>query len=107
MTPYTKEIVELHKIHKAIEGKNGGDGGNTPSGNTTIDDIVKFIHDDFVSSGSSDYFPYTTFEEIPWHDDANDGDICKTTGSGRTFQSYILNIPNYIIGIKGQDKPPK
>lgn len=30
MTPYTKKIVELHKIHKAIEEKdccNGGGGG--------------------------------------------------------------------------------
>lgn len=30
-TPYIKKIVELHKIHKAIEAQNsgGGDGGNT------------------------------------------------------------------------------
>lgn len=36
MTPYTKKIVELHKIHKAIEncgcnkddGQGGGDSGN-------------------------------------------------------------------------------
>ena len=27
MTPYTKQIVELHKIHKAIEGKSDGQGG--------------------------------------------------------------------------------
>ena len=31
MTPYTKEIVELHKIHKAIENcKGGGDITPTP-----------------------------------------------------------------------------
>ena len=28
-TPYIKKIVELHKIHKAIENKNGGNGGGS------------------------------------------------------------------------------
>ena len=38
MTPYTKQIVELHKIHKAIENKecNGG-GSNNSEGNSDID----------------------------------------------------------------------
>ena len=39
MTPYIKKIVELHKIHKAIEEKdccNGG-GNNNSGGNSDID----------------------------------------------------------------------
>ena len=109
-TPVTKEIVELHKIHKAIENKNGGSGGGgggTPSGDATIDNVVKFIHDTFADIGYSDYFPYTTWEDIPWHEDANAGEICKAQRSGRNFQNYLLNIPDYMIGEKGQDAPPK
>lgn len=49
MTPYTKKIVELHKIHKAIEDKDccndGGGSSDDSSKEITIDDVVKFIHD--------------------------------------------------------------
>lgn len=101
MTPYTKKIVELHKIHKAIEEKdccNGG--GNTPSGDITIDDVVKFIHDTFENVAPG-MFPYTTWDSIPNYDDAAGGTMCKTTNSGSDFDLFTLNIPSYIIGIKG------
>lgn len=105
MTPYTKKIVELHKIHKAIEEKdccNGG--GNTPSGDITIDDVVKFIHDT-AENVTPNMFPYTTWDSIPNYDDAEEHRICKTTNSGRNFKMFILNIPSYIIGKKGSNTP--
>ena len=40
MTPYTKKIVELHKIHKAIEncgGKDDGQGGGNSGESEQID----------------------------------------------------------------------
>ena len=61
MTPYIKKIVELHKIHKAIEGENGGNGGgssnNIPfpfNGEEMIP--VAFIHfDDFRRDSNGNY----------------------------------------------------
>lgn len=101
MTPYTKKIVELHKIHKAIEEKdccNGG--GNTPSGNITIDDVVKFIHDDLADTPMASMFPYTTWDEIPNYNSVNKGQVCKTTSISDKMSSYILSIFHHIIGIK-------
>ena len=105
MTPYIKKIVELHKIHKAIEEKdccNGG--GNTPSGDITIDDVVKFIHDDLVKNGPpfiNEMFPYTTWNDIPVYEDANNGKICKTNDTdGKNFSEFILNTSSYFIGVK-------
>ena len=106
MTPYTKKIVELHKIHKAIEEKDCNGGGNTPSGDITIDDVVKFIHDDIVKNAPpfiSEKFPYTTWDDIPDYDDANVGDYCKTNDDdGQEFSDILLYIPSYVIGIKGE-----
>ena len=103
MTPYIKKIVELHKIHKAIEDKdccNGG--GNTPSGDITIDDVVKFIHDDLVGTPSEALFPYTTWDEIPDYDNVDYGQVCKTTMmTNDEMESNILTCWNYVIGIKG------
>lgn len=100
MTPYTKKIVELHKIHKAIEEKdccNGG--GNTPSDEITIDDVVKFIHDNINDESS---FPFINWIDIPNYSNAKPGDYCKATELGElAFDSIILAIPHYIIGIKG------
>lgn len=104
MTPYTKKIVELHKIHKAIEEKdccNGG--GNTPSGDITIDDVVKFIHDDMATTQAAAIFPYTTWDEIPDYDSVDNGQMCKTTRVMDTMSSYILSCWNHIIGIKDED----
>lgn len=101
MTPYIKKIVELHKIHKAIEDKECSGGGNTPSGDITIDDVVKFIHDD-LESEANDMFPYTTWNDIPDYEDVNNGEICKANGAGiKTFELLILNTPSYVIGAKG------
>lgn len=66
MTPYTKKIVELHKIHKAIEEKdccNGGGNSDSSSKEITIDDVVKFIHDNTINDIIA--FPYTKYNEIP------------------------------------------
>lgn len=103
MTPYIKKIVELHKIHKAIEEKECNGGGNTPSGDITIDDVVKFIHDDFKNIPLSDFFPYTTWDDIPDYNDVGDGEVCKTDDiDGKNFISYILVTPSYVIGVKKQ-----
>lgn len=107
MTPYTKKIVELHKIHKAIEEKdccNGG--GNTPSDDITIDDVVKFMHDDLVKNAPpfiSENFPYTTWDDIPDYEDVNVGEICKTNDiDGKKFSGFTLNTASYFIGVKGK-----
>lgn len=102
MTPYTKKIVELHKIHKAIEEKDccSGGGGNTPSGDITIDDVVKFIHDD-IENAAPGVFPYTTWDDIQDYDDVSPGEFCKTNdNNGKHFSMTILHIPSYIIGTK-------
>lgn len=38
-TPYIKKIVELHKIHKAIENRKGGGGGSDSGGGGSTADI--------------------------------------------------------------------
>lgn len=101
MNPYIKKIVELHKIHKAIEEKdccNGG--GNTPSGDITIDDVVKFIHNS-IENVSPGVFPYTTWNDIPDYEDVNEMEVCKTNDDDKLFDTYILVIPSYYIGFKG------
>jgi len=106
MTPYTKKIVELHKIHKAIEEKdccNGGGSSDDSSKEITIDDVVKFIHDKIKNTPVSEKFPYTTWNDIPDYDDANSGDYCKTNVDfGHRFVDKLLSIPSYIIGLKGE-----
>lgn len=102
MTPYTKKIVELHKIHKAIEEKdccNGG-GSDSSSEEITIDDVVKFIHDELENSAPG-IFPYTTWDSIPNYDDVYDGEFCKGTNIHPSmFSMIILSIPSYSIGKK-------
>ena len=101
MTPYIKKIVELHKIHKAIEDKDCcNEGGNTPSGDITIDDVVKFIHDNWNSEYTEMEFPYTTWDSIPNYDDANYDEICKTNNVNSIMSFIVLFIDNYIIGVK-------
>ena len=50
-----KIVVALHEIRDAIGGE-----GSSSSKEITIDDVVKFIHDEMGSE-----FPYTTYDEIP------------------------------------------
>lgn len=101
MTPYTKKIVELHKIHKAIEEKDCNGGGNTPSGDITIDDVVKFMHDT-INNVAPGAFPYTTWDEIPdiqvTESVITNKGIFKSTNSTAGFSEVYLYIPNYIIG---------
>ena len=104
MTPYIKMIVELHKIHKAIEEKdccNAG-GGDDSSKEITIDDVVKFIHDDLADTPIVSMFPYTTWDEIPEYEDVDIG-MCKTDNPANItgFSNFILDTPSYIIGRKG------
>lgn len=99
MNPYIKKIVELHKIHKAIEDKDCNGGGNTPSGDITIDDVVKFIHDE-IENVTPGEFPYVTWNEIPYIESARSGEYCKTNGTTDKFDTIILNTPSYAIGVK-------
>lgn len=100
MTPYIKKIVELHKIHKAIEDKDCNGGGNTSSGDITIDDVVKFIHDEFEKT-QPDMFPYTAWDEIPEYADIDSG-FCKTDSiyDINKASAIVLNLSSYIIGYK-------
>ena len=83
---------------------NQGGGGNTPSGDITIDDVVKFIHDDLEKNAPpfiSEKFPYTTWNDIPDYSDANNGDYCKTNDSNdMIFRTIVLETASYVIGIK-------
>lgn len=75
-------------------------GGNTPSGDITIDDVVKFIHDDLADTPAASIFPYTTWDEIPNYNSVNDNQVCKTTSISDRMSSYFLSSFNHIIGIK-------
>ena len=99
MTPYIKKIVELHKIHKAIEEKDCcNDGGGKK---ITIDDIVKFIHDD-IEAVSPGIFPYTTWNDIPDYSDANNEEYFKSNNidDEMVYIDEMLHLPNYFIAIK-------
>ena len=66
--------------------------------NTTIDDVVKFIHDEIIKTPLGDLFPYTTWDDIPTYIDADNGDFCKTDSINQTsFSIILLNIPHYAI----------
>jgi hypothetical protein len=82
-----------------VEPDNGGD---IPSGDTTIDDVVKFMHDALESYPG--LFPYTTWDSIPNFEDVNSG-MCKTDNPANRagLSSTLLSIPQYIIGQKMGD----
>lgn len=86
-----------------VEPDNGGD---IPSGDITIDDVVKFIHDD-VENVYPGIFPYTTWDSIPNFEDANINNICKTDNAANRpgISNIILSIPLYIIGVKNGNSP--
>lgn len=114
MTPYTKKIVELHKIHKAIEDKdccNGG--GSTPSGDITIDDVVKFIHDNNEGLVFNVPTKYDDIPNIPDNFESNKIYIVK--GTSEEFNElnssvynieYILSTRNYNIAIVNVNTVP-
>ena len=105
MTPYTKKIVELHKIHKAIEEKDCNGEGNTPSGDITIDDVVKFIHDNW--SAPILEFPYTKYSDIPYiPKNMEHGQVYIAKGDSEQFNNlsdsdieviYIFSAGDYNI----------
>lgn len=75
-----------------------GGGKNTPSGDITIDDVVKFIHDNV---NNETIFSYTTWDDIPDYNDANENIVCKTNNPfDKTFSDTLLYVPHYIIGTK-------
>lgn len=99
-TPYIKKIVELHKIHKAIEGENGGNsGGDVVPTEITIDTVVKFMHDTIADAGYGEMFPYETWDEIPNIINASSNTVGKSTTDSALMGDVFLNIPGYIIGI--------
>ena len=64
----------------------------------TIDDVVKFIHD---NANSESAFPYTTYNEIPiMPEDENDieGYTIYRDGIPFHYKNIYLNFGNYIIG---------
>lgn len=94
------ELIKAIKNHKCC-GKSDGssDGSESISKEVTIDDVVKFIHDE-VKSIFPGAFPYTTWNSIPNVDDVDGGQICKSTnGDTSAFISITLNTPSYIIGV--------
>lgn len=82
-----------------VEPVNGGD---TPSGDITIDDVVKFIHDD-IESVAPGMFPYTTWNDIPDYNDVDSGQPCKGDSDKANtykFNEVILSTHSYLIGFK-------
>ena len=69
----------------------------------TIDDVVKFIHDD-IEETMPGMFPYTTWDEIPDYNSAKNGSLCKTNNISAQMLNLVLNLPNYKIGNKLTDK---
>ena len=97
MTPYTKKIVELHKIHKAIEEKdccNGG--GNTPSGDIGYEEIYQFykkqITERLPQEALNSYVIPETFNDIK----VGNGQLYENGQFGIWFKSYysIYDIPS-------------
>lgn len=56
-----KVVVALHQIRDAIKNKDCCNGGGAKE--ITIDDVVKFIHDNTINDIIT--FPYTKYNEIP------------------------------------------
>ena len=77
---------------------------NIPSGDITIDDVVKFIHDTLENENvAPGVFPYTTWNDIPDYLNANMGKYCKASSidEGMSVSTILLNIPQYAIFQKG------
>lgn len=94
-------LAALHQIRDAIKNKEccGGGSSDSSSKEITIDDVVKFIHNNLVGSPIEAIFPYTTWDSIPNYDDAENNQMCKSSGEG-AFKPFILRTSSYTIGIK-------
>lgn len=111
MTPYTKQIVELHKIHKAIENcggnkDDGQGGGDAPAGITMYDAWMKTFkgleYQDcpvkpkkVVRGWFSDYARYGTTDNTINLDFCNDTTNTLYTEEGATIYD-IENVPDDI-----------
>ena len=83
-------LTALHQIRDAIKNKdccNGGGSSDDSSKEVTIDDVVKFIHDNI----SSDYpeFSYTTYEDIPLVKDSIAGHPSYVRGTDQEIDDAI------------------
>lgn len=99
------ELIKAIKNHKCCgKSDSGASDGSSASGEITIDDVVKFIHDDLEKNAPpfiSEMFPYTTWDDIPNYDDARGGTYCKSNGDDEDeFSTIALATANYAIGIK-------
>lgn len=120
MTPYIKKIVELHKIHKAVEEKdccNGG--GSTPSGDIGYEEIYQFYAKqikNIAPAGFQAIFPDTFNDIINFENNVYPGgtfgiwkvnieDIAKITPSSILFATISQDGPEDFI-IFGQSINP-
>lgn len=102
MTPYTKEIVELHKIHKAIENRKGGEGGDGGGDGGKTDKINVPIFPIFIGKlvGFIDNsYPNWDGDSLTTDDDLIpiDGvlDYCENTKDSHDNQWYFAPIFEY------------
>lgn len=93
---------------KSISGESGnsddggeddsGGGGDIPSKEVTINDVVKFMHDTIAGVGYGELFPYETWDEIPDIINASINTVGKSTTDSALMQDVFLNLPGYIVG---------
>ena len=81
--------LDLRRFGKDVYTKasqeGGGGSGSSQSGEITLDDVVKFIHDDaLASTHDENNFPYTTYDEIPEYD-------------GHSYANGIFRMPLEIF----------
>ena len=101
----TRSWVESKLIKTEESGSSGG-SDDIPSGDITIDDVVKFIHDT-TEKDEPGLFPYTTWNDIPDYEDVNINEVCKVYDAPAIgFNEIILIAFPYIIGIKGEQIIP-
>ena len=106
MTPYTKEIVELHKIHKAIENRKGSGGGDGGGGGDTSEDAFLIQVLTILNNTENFYFDENTtqscvFPISDWDNSWAEG--CTLLGNKETAD-YVIgcydgnnDIPYYIF----------
>lgn len=71
-----------------------GGGGNTPSGDITIDDVVKFIHDE---TNNKLNFPYIKYDDIPELPRDSEIDINSMRG-----KIYRTSVPFYLVNYNNE-----
>lgn len=96
MTPYIKKIVELHKIHKAIEEKDCNGGGNTPSGDIGYEEIYQFYKKEIIKFAQQEFLNTLVIPETFNDIKVGSGHSYETGQGGIWFKSYdsIHDIPS-------------